>query len=134
MAKKNRNFTPGWIAANLTAATGTHVSARTISRRLNQVGLFAREPLRCIPLQPRHRRERLRLGVVGSDFLFWTITCGYTEALKYRTHSKVKIFSVYKWPAYSPDLNPTEHAWDTFGKRVAQRTIPPGQLNDSKPP
>ncbi|GFX85721.1 transposable element Tcb2 transposase [Trichonephila clavipes] len=22
-------------------------------------------------------------------------------------------------PAYSPDLNPVEHVWDTFGRRIA---------------
>ncbi|GFV43631.1 transposable element Tcb2 transposase [Trichonephila clavipes] len=37
-----------------------HVSARTISRRLNQVGLYARKLVHSISLQPRHRRERLR--------------------------------------------------------------------------
>ncbi|GFX84793.1 hypothetical protein TNCV_125611 [Trichonephila clavipes] len=26
-------------------------------------------------------------------------------------------------PAYSLDLNPIEHAWDTLGRHVAQRTI-----------
>lgn len=60
VAKRNRNATPSQIAADLAAATGTHVSARTISRRLNAVGLYARKPVRCITLQPRHRRERLR--------------------------------------------------------------------------
>ncbi|GFW11356.1 hypothetical protein TNCV_3808761 [Trichonephila clavipes] len=57
VAKRNRNFTPGRIASSLETATGTQVSARTISRRLNQVGLFVRKPVRCIPLQRRHRRE-----------------------------------------------------------------------------
>ncbi|GFX71943.1 transposable element Tcb2 transposase [Trichonephila clavipes] len=28
------------------------------------------------------------------------------------------------WSADSPNLNPTEHAWDALNKRVAQRTIP----------
>ncbi|GFX22447.1 hypothetical protein TNCV_3600791 [Trichonephila clavipes] len=32
VAKRNRNFTPGQIAANLATANDTHVSARTISR------------------------------------------------------------------------------------------------------
>ncbi|GFX35484.1 hypothetical protein TNCV_102911 [Trichonephila clavipes] len=54
VGKRNRRFNPGQIAANLATATGTRVSARTISRRLNQVGLYAQKPVLCIPLQPRH--------------------------------------------------------------------------------
>ncbi|GFU94688.1 uncharacterized protein TNCV_901391 [Trichonephila clavipes] len=59
-AKRSKSFTLGQIVANLTTNTGTHVSARTISRRLNKFGLFKRKLVPCIPLQPRHRRERLR--------------------------------------------------------------------------
>ncbi|GFU52825.1 DUF5641 domain-containing protein [Trichonephila clavipes] len=44
-AKKNRNFTPDQIAANLVIATSTHVSARPISRRLKEVGLCTRKNL-----------------------------------------------------------------------------------------
>ncbi|GFW39447.1 hypothetical protein TNCV_1834301 [Trichonephila clavipes] len=58
MMKRNRNFTPYQIAANLATVTGMHVSARTISQRLNQVGLHEQKPVPCISLQPRHRRER----------------------------------------------------------------------------
>ncbi|GFW41625.1 hypothetical protein TNCV_4035401 [Trichonephila clavipes] len=58
--QKGTDSTPGRIAANLATATGTHISARTISRWLNQVGLYAWKPVCCTLLQPRHRRERLR--------------------------------------------------------------------------
>ncbi|GFX41610.1 hypothetical protein TNCV_3110061 [Trichonephila clavipes] len=50
VAKRNRNFSPGRIASNLATVTGTHVSARVISRRLNQVGLLERKPFCCILL------------------------------------------------------------------------------------
>ncbi|GFX55266.1 hypothetical protein TNCV_3968201 [Trichonephila clavipes] len=56
VAKRNRNFTPSEIVANFATATSMHVSARVLSRQFNQVCL----PVRCIPLQPCHRRERLR--------------------------------------------------------------------------
>ncbi|GFW68329.1 hypothetical protein TNCV_2263191 [Trichonephila clavipes] len=48
-AKWNRNFTPGRIAANLATATGMHVSARTISRQLNQDALGRCVAQRTIP-------------------------------------------------------------------------------------
>ncbi|GFU57625.1 HTH_Tnp_Tc3_2 domain-containing protein [Trichonephila clavipes] len=48
--KKNRYFTPCQKAANLATTTGTHVSTRIASRQLNQVDLYTRKPVRCIPL------------------------------------------------------------------------------------
>ncbi|KFM67165.1 hypothetical protein X975_24367, partial [Stegodyphus mimosarum] len=29
------------------------------------------------------------------------------------------------WLAYSPDLNPIEHVWDTLRRRLAARVHPP---------
>ncbi|GFW19849.1 hypothetical protein TNCV_3561521 [Trichonephila clavipes] len=40
VAKKKRNFTSSQIAANLATTTKTHISVRTISRGLKQVGFF----------------------------------------------------------------------------------------------
>ncbi|GFU07991.1 hypothetical protein TNCV_1527411 [Trichonephila clavipes] len=60
LAKRNRNSTPSQIAANLATATSMHVSTRTFSQRLNQVGLYAWKHVCCIPLQPHHCREKFR--------------------------------------------------------------------------
>ena len=32
---------------------------------------------------------------------------------------------VLPWPVFSPDLNPIEHLWDQFRKRVYSRCHPP---------
>ncbi|GFU61836.1 hypothetical protein TNCV_4564811 [Trichonephila clavipes] len=108
VVKRNRNFTLGHIAANLATATGTHVSARTISQQLNQVGLYLRKNVRSTPLQPRHRRERFRWYKDGWDHQNW---------------SRVMLSNESRFSA--TDLNPIEYAWDALGRRVAQRTIPP---------
>lgn len=39
---------------------------------------------------------------------------------------------VMDWPAWSPDMNPIEHAWDELGRRVRSRVSLPQTLNDLK--
>ncbi|GFV58078.1 transposable element Tcb2 transposase [Trichonephila clavipes] len=41
-----------------TQATGRPISRFTVARRLHGGGLFARRPVRCVPLMPAHRRRR----------------------------------------------------------------------------
>ncbi|GFU99681.1 transposable element Tcb2 transposase [Trichonephila clavipes] len=41
-----------------TQATGRPISRFTVARRLHGGGLFARHPVRCLPLTPAHRRRR----------------------------------------------------------------------------
>ncbi|GFT42891.1 HTH_Tnp_Tc3_2 domain-containing protein [Trichonephila clavipes] len=41
-----------------TQATGRPISRFTVARRLYGGGLFARRPVRCVPLTPAHRRRR----------------------------------------------------------------------------
>ncbi|GFX58389.1 transposable element Tcb2 transposase [Trichonephila clavipes] len=57
-ARRNRRQTAGKIARHTTQATGRPISRFTVARRLHTGGLFARRPVRCVPLTPAHRRRR----------------------------------------------------------------------------
>ncbi|GFW66916.1 transposable element Tc1 transposase [Trichonephila clavipes] len=57
-ARRNRQQTAGEIATHTTQATGRPISRFTVARRLHGGGLFARRPVRCVPLTPAHRRRR----------------------------------------------------------------------------
>ncbi|GFW35444.1 transposable element Tcb2 transposase [Trichonephila clavipes] len=57
-ARRNRRQTAGEIAKHTTQVTGRPISGFTVARRLHGGGLFARRPVRCVPLTPAHRRRR----------------------------------------------------------------------------
>ncbi|GFW02444.1 transposable element Tcb2 transposase [Trichonephila clavipes] len=57
-ARRNRRQTAGEIARHTKQATGRPISRVTVARRLHRGGLFARRPVRCVPLTPAHRRRR----------------------------------------------------------------------------
>ncbi|GFX27303.1 transposable element Tcb1 transposase [Trichonephila clavipes] len=56
-ASRNRRQTAGEIARHTTQVTGRPISRFTVARRLHAGGLFARRPVRCVPLTPAHRRR-----------------------------------------------------------------------------
>ncbi|GFW13745.1 transposable element Tcb2 transposase [Trichonephila clavipes] len=57
-AKRNRRQTAVEIARLTTQATGRPTSRFTVARSLHSGCLFARCPVRCVPLTPAHRRRR----------------------------------------------------------------------------
>ncbi|GFX06351.1 transposable element Tc3 transposase [Trichonephila clavipes] len=59
-ARRNRRQTAGEIARHTTQATGRPISRFTVARRLHGGSLFARRPVRCLPIgvTPAHRRRR----------------------------------------------------------------------------
>ncbi|GFX74497.1 transposable element Tcb1 transposase [Trichonephila clavipes] len=57
-ARRIRRQTAGEIIRHTTQATGRTISRFTVARRLHGGGLFARRPVRCVPLTPAHRRRR----------------------------------------------------------------------------
>ncbi|GFW91054.1 transposable element Tcb2 transposase [Trichonephila clavipes] len=73
-ARRNRRQTAGEIARLTTQATGRPISCFTVARRLHGGGLFARRPLRCVPLTPAHRRRhesRFSLSCDSHRILIW---------------------------------------------------------------
>ncbi|GFU08768.1 transposable element Tc1 transposase [Trichonephila clavipes] len=56
-ARRKRRQTAGEIARHTTQATGRPILRFTVARRLHGGGLFARRPVRCVPLTPAHRRR-----------------------------------------------------------------------------
>ncbi|GFW72144.1 elongation of very long chain fatty acids protein 7 [Trichonephila clavipes] len=57
-ARRNRRQTAEEIARHTTQATGRPISRFTGARRLHGGVLFARRPVRCVPLTPAHRKRR----------------------------------------------------------------------------
>ncbi|GFX77048.1 transposable element Tcb1 transposase [Trichonephila clavipes] len=57
--KRNRRSTASDMSRQLSSATGTTVSRQTVCRRLGHIGLYARMPVRCVPLTATHCRLRL---------------------------------------------------------------------------
>ncbi|GFT74110.1 transposable element Tcb1 transposase [Trichonephila clavipes] len=58
-AKRNRRSTASELSRQLSSATGTTVSRQTGYRCLGHIGLYARRPVRCVPLTATHCRLRL---------------------------------------------------------------------------
>ncbi|GFV94590.1 transposable element Tcb1 transposase [Trichonephila clavipes] len=58
-AKRNRRSIVSDLSRQLFSATGTTVSRQTGYRRLEHIGLYARRPVRCVPLTATHCRLRL---------------------------------------------------------------------------
>ncbi|GFX71504.1 transposable element Tcb1 transposase [Trichonephila clavipes] len=55
----NRRSTASDLSRQLSSATGTTVPRQTEYRRLGHIGLYARTPARCVPLNTTHCRRRL---------------------------------------------------------------------------
>ncbi|GFW79830.1 transposable element Tcb1 transposase [Trichonephila clavipes] len=59
IAKRNRRSTPSDLSRQISSATSTTVSRQTVNRRLGHIGLYARRPIRCVPLTATHCHLRL---------------------------------------------------------------------------
>ncbi|GFT98482.1 HTH_Tnp_Tc3_2 domain-containing protein [Trichonephila clavipes] len=68
-AKRNRRSTASDLSRQLSSATSTTVSRQTVCRHLGHIGLYARRPLRCVPLTATHCRLRLTWS---TEHALWT--------------------------------------------------------------
>ncbi|GFV04202.1 transposable element Tcb1 transposase [Trichonephila clavipes] len=68
-AKRNRRSTASHPSRQLSSATGTTGSRQTVYRRLGQIVLFARRPIRCVPINATHCRLRLTWS---TEYALWT--------------------------------------------------------------
>ena len=59
MAKRNRKATSSQILADIAISTVTHISARIISRLLNQIDSYERKTVQHISFQALYRLESL---------------------------------------------------------------------------
>ncbi|GFX08796.1 transposable element Tcb1 transposase [Trichonephila clavipes] len=55
----NRRSTASALSRQLSSATGTTISRQIVYRHLGHIGLYARRPVRCVPLTATHCRLRL---------------------------------------------------------------------------
>ncbi|GFW64355.1 transposable element Tcb1 transposase [Trichonephila clavipes] len=56
---KNRRSTSSDLLCQLSSATGTTVSRQTVYRHLGHIGLYARKPVRCVPVTETNSHLRL---------------------------------------------------------------------------
>ncbi|GFX53245.1 transposable element Tcb1 transposase [Trichonephila clavipes] len=119
-AKRNRRSTASDLSRQLSSATGTTVSRQTVYRRLGHIDLYARRPVRCVPLTATHCRLRLTWSRHNTIFVDTTtmVLCEVSRRVQ-------EDITRMDWPAYSPDLNPIDHVWDMLGRRIEARQSPP---------
>lgn len=67
-ARRNRTENATQLQRQLLLATGRRVSSQTVRNRLHEGGLYARRPMVCIPLTPRHRAARRRWAAEHRDW------------------------------------------------------------------
>ncbi|GFT10466.1 transposable element Tcb2 transposase [Trichonephila clavipes] len=67
-ARRNRTENATQLQRQSLLATGRRVSSQTVRNWLHEGGLYARRPMVCIPLTPRHRAARRRWAAEHRDW------------------------------------------------------------------
>ncbi|GFX74464.1 transposable element Tcb2 transposase [Trichonephila clavipes] len=63
-------------------------------------------------------------AAIGDDFILMDDNCTPHHANRVEDFLFEEGIVRMKLPAYSPDMNPIEHVWDSLGRRVAGRQPP----------
>ena len=67
-------------------------------------------------------------GAIGDTFTLMQDNARAHTARVSTTFLDDEGITVMNWPAWSPDLNPIEHAWDMLSRRIGQRQHPPDSV------
>ncbi|GFX21610.1 transposable element Tcb2 transposase [Trichonephila clavipes] len=75
---------------------------------------------------------RLFRGAIGPDFIFMDDNSRPNRTLAVEELLESEDITRMGRPAYSPDLNPIEHVWDAWGRRIAARLHHPENTQQLK--
>ncbi|GBM07989.1 hypothetical protein AVEN_176522-1 [Araneus ventricosus] len=78
-ARRRRTLTARQLMSQFSASAGRSISRQTVSRRLHEGVLFARQPVVCVLLSPAHVRARLHWT---REHRSWTQSSGATYSLR----------------------------------------------------
>ncbi|GFU02448.1 transposable element Tcb1 transposase [Trichonephila clavipes] len=99
IAKRNRRITASDLSRQRSSATGTTVSRQIVYRRLGHIGVYARRPVRCVPLTATHCRRRLTWS---REHALWTPqhrSCVmFSDESKFSLHSDSRRTLIWRTP------------------------------------